>query len=389
MLNESIHPFPRSAFESLANHMADFCVSMYLPMDLKGREQNKHLAQAKLKQCLKDVQTELSEDNVSSEVITGLLQPVEALLTNVELWRNPSKGLAIFLSPEMEMQYYLLPLEFERQANADSHFHLFPLLPLFHTDGNYYLLELSQDYISLYEASRNVFRKLQLEQEAPDQLEDAVGYDFEEKQLQFRSGQGSQGGMYHGHGAGKDDDRKEIVTFLRMVDESVTKKITDKKAPLVLSCVDELVPIYAKVNSYPNLYENHVSGDPEFKKDDQRHKESWEVITPYFKKTREEKRTAFREMFHTQKVAVALEDIVPAAINGKVDTLFVAQGEAVYGSFDEKKNAISRDSEKSRANISLTELAAVNTFLQGGNVYILPKEEMPDKETPMNALYRY
>ncbi len=389
MLKESIHPFPRSAFESLANHRADFCISIYLPMDLKGREQNKHLAQARLKQCLKDVQTDLVEMNISAEVISGLLQPVEALLTNVGLWRNPSEGLAIFLSPEMEMQYHLLPLEFERQANADRYFHLIPLVPLFHTDGNYYLLELSQDYICLYEASRNVFRKLHLEHEAPGQLEDAVGYDFEQKQLQFRSGQGSQGGLFHGHGSGKDDERKEVITFLRMVDESVTRKITDSKAPLVLSCVDELVPLYAQVNSFSHLYEKHVSGDPEFKKDDQRHRESWEVIAPYFKKTREEKQTAFREMFHTQKVAVAVEDIVPAAINGKVDTLFVARGEAVYGSYDESKNTISLDRTKSNTNTSLTELAVVNTFLQGGRVYILPREEMPDKETPMNALYRY
>lgn len=389
MPSESIHPFPRPAFENLAKHRADFCISIYLPMDLQGREQNKHLAQAKLKQCLKDVQTELSEKNVTAEAITGLLRPVESLLSNVELWRNPSEGLAIFLSPEMDMQYHLLPLEFEQQAYADRHFHLIPILPLFHTDGRYYLLELSQDYISLYEASRNEFRKLHLEQEAPGQLEDAVGYDFEEKQLQFRSGQGSQAGMFHGHGAGKDDELKELITFLRMVDKSVTSKITDKTAPLMLSCVDELVPLYNQVNTYPLLYENHVSGDPEFKKDDQRHRESWEAIAPYFTKTREEKSTAFREMFHTQKVAVALEDIVPAAINGKVDTLFVAKGPAIYGSFDEKNNTIGVDKEKSHGNTSLTELAAVNTFLQGGRVYFLPAEEMPDKETPINALLRY
>jgi hypothetical protein len=94
-------------------------------------------------------------------------------------------------------------------------------------------------------------------------------------------------------------------------------------------------------------------------------------------------------MFHTQKVAVALEDIVPAAINGKVDTLFVAKGPAIYGSFDEKNNTIGIDKEKSHGNTSLTELAAVNTFLQGGRVYFLPAEEMPDKETPLNALLRY
>ena len=389
MLNESISPFSRPAFEFLANRKADYCVSIYLPMDLKGQEQNKHLAQAKLKQCLKDVQIELAERKVNADEIFNLLHPVEALLSNVELWRNPSEGLAIFLSEETEMQYHLLPLEFEQLAIADRHFHLSPLLPLYHTDGRYYLLELSQDYIRLYEASRNEFRNLHLEQEAPGQLEDAVGYDYEQKQLQFRSGQGSQAAMFHGQGAGKDDERKELITFLRMVDEGVNKKINDKTAPLVLSCVDEIVPLYNQVNSYPNLYKNHVSGDPEFKKDDQRHRESWEVIASYFGRTKDEKRTQFREQYHTHKVAVAIEDIVPAAINGKIDTLFIARGPVVYGSYDEDKNTIRLDKKKTHGNSSLTELAAIKTFLQGGYVYFLPPEEMPEKETPMNALYRY
>jgi hypothetical protein len=195
--------------------------------------------------------------------------------------------------------------------------------------------------------------------------------------------------MFHGQGAGKDDERKELITFFRMVDEGVNKKINDKTAPLVLSCVDELVPLYNQVNSYPNLYENHVSGDPEFKKDDQRHRESWEVIAPYFGRTKDEKRAQFREQYHTHKVAVAIEDIVAAAINGKIDTLFIARGPVVYGSYDEDQNTVRLDNKKTHGNSSLTELAAIKTFLQGGRVYFLPPEEMPEKETPMNALYRY
>ena len=39
--------------------------------------------------------------------------------------------------------------------------------------------------------------------------------------------------------------------------------------------------------------------------------------------------------------------------------------------------------------VSLTNLCAVQTLLQGGKVYLLDEEEMPVKGHIMNALYRY
>lgn len=389
MATQFIYPISRNTLEALANQQDKHSVSIYLPMDLKGEEQNKHLAQGRLKQCLKEVQKDLAERQMTADAITGLLKPVEALLTRVDLWRNPAPGLAIFLSPKTAMQYHLLPIAFDQQAHTGERFHLSPLLPLYHADGRYYLLELSQDYIRLYEASYSEFNDLHLEQEGPGQLEDAVGYDFEQKNLQFRSGQGSQGGMFHGHGAGKDDERDEVITFFRKVDAAVTKNIPDGKAPLVLSCVEALAPLYKQVNTYPNLYDKQVTGDPEFKKDDQRHRESWAVIQPYFERTKAEKLETFREQFHTKKVAVALEDILPAAANGNIDTLFVAKGPQIYGSYDAEKNQISRDPKQTLHNTSLTELAAMQTFLQGGRVYFLDPEAMPEQKTPMNALLRY
>ena len=34
-------------------------------------------------------------------------------------------------------------------------------------------------------------------------------------------------------------------------------------------------------------------------------------------------------------------------------------------------------------------LAAIKTFLNGGKVYLLDKQDMPNKHSKINALYRY
>ncbi|WP_273568070.1 hypothetical protein [Maribacter halichondriae] len=96
MNTAEINPLPKESFESLMEKRALHCVSIYLPMDKKGKEQNLHLAQALLKQCINQVKNELSEYQMHDSEIADYLRPLEQLLDKVDLWRNPSDGLAIF-----------------------------------------------------------------------------------------------------------------------------------------------------------------------------------------------------------------------------------------------------------------------------------------------------
>jgi hypothetical protein len=358
-------------------------------MDLKGHEQNQHLAQNKLKQCLKDARQQLAANGMNVPEINSCLYPAEQLLSEVDLWRNPSDGLTVFLCPDNEMRYFRIPIAFDTQVYVGRRYFLSPLLPLYHNDGCYYLLELSQDYVKLYKASRFEFTDMDLQEVAPQQLEEAVGFDHEQKSLQWHTGQRGQGANFHGQGAGKDDERKEVITFLRKVDEGVNKKIDGQQAPLVLSCVDDLVPLYKKANSYNTLFPEHVSGDPEFKTDHQRHRESWDIVHPYFKQLEKDKVSEYDELKHTDKASSDPKTIIPAALNGRIDTLFIANDTSVFGTFDRDLNTISLDAEKNADNTSLSDLAAIRTFMQGGNVYFMSPEAMPETDTAMNAVLRF
>jgi len=383
------HPLPKKDFETLTETRNLYCVSIFLPMDKKGKEQNMHLAQARLRQSINEVQKTLVEHQMQINEIEEYLEPVEQLLDKVELWRNPSDGLAIFLDSEDGMRYFMVPISFETKTYVAGHFYLLPLLPLYHNDGLYYLLDLSQDYVKLYEGSRYSFKDRHLEDFAPKQLEDAVGSDYEQKNLQFRSGQATYGASFHGQGAGKDDEKDELLRYFRMLDEGVKKITSDSKAPLVLSCIDRLYALYAEANTYHNLYDKHLSGDPEYKKDDKRHQESWMLVEEYFQRPQFNKINKFNELFHTQKASYEIDVIVNAALNGKIDTLFIEEGGDVYGIYDKKDNEVSIDEKHEINNVSLANLAAVQTFEQGGEVYFLPPEQMPVKESPMNAVFRY
>lgn len=389
MLTSVFQPLPKKVFETLANKHYAHCVSIYLPMPKIGKEQKEHLAQANLKSCIKEVHKTLSEYQLHEDEINKYIKPIEELIINSELWRNPSEGLAIFLDSE-ELTYYMLPIPFETKTYVASHFYLKPLLPLYHENGIYYLLELSQDYVKLYEASKYSFKDLHLKSFAPDQLEKAVGFDYRPKMLQFRSGQDAfSSGSFHGHGEGKDDKKKELFTFFRAIDKGLMLEIKNHDAPLIIACVNELFNNYKEANTYPNLFNKNISGDPEFIEKNQLHKDSWKLIKAYFGKTKQTKLNQFTELYNTPKTSYQISDIIPAALNGKIDTLFVENNTDLYGTYNKLNGKIKLDKERKINNASLTNLTALKTFLQGGKVYLLDADEMPIKGRSLNALFRY
>jgi hypothetical protein len=383
------HPLPKPIFEKLANTHGLHCVSIYLPMDKDGKEQNQRIAQATLKQCIKKAHADLTRHEMDSQEIKKYLKPIEKLIADIELWRNPSDGLAIFLNKD-GLNYYTIPISFEMKTNVSDHFYLKPLLALYNEDDDYYLLELSQDYVKLYEANKFGYQDIYIEDFAPNQLEEAVGSDYRQNMLQFRGGQSAQATeTYQGKNPGKDDVKKELFTFFRAIDKGINKVISNKKAPLVIACTDSLIGLYKEASTYPTLLENYIAGDSEFKNKTKLHQESWKLVHPYFEKIKEDKLLQYKELYHTPKTSYQISEIVPAAMNGKIDTLFVQNSKDEFGVFDKETNRLMFRKETDLNNASLSDLSAVNTFMQGGKVFFLTAEEMPDTAHPMNALLRY
>ncbi|MBZ0242304.1 MAG: hypothetical protein K8F24_03735, partial [Bacteroidales bacterium] len=62
----------------------------------------------------------------------------------------------------------------------------------------------------------------------------------------------------------------------------------------------------------------------------------------------------------------------------------------IFGNYKVENNAFTiTQSEEEENAISLMNVVAVKTFLNGGKVYLLAKEDMPNPNSRINALYRY
>lgn len=379
----------KKEFATLANHHAPHCISIYVPTQRTGEEVEQYQGRIKLKNHLREVEKQLEDRDVAARDIKEQLAPAYQLLDDTELWHNLSDGLAVLVGKDY-FKYYTLPVHFEDFNYIADHFYLRPIMPMFNGDGRFFLLTLSLQDIQFYECTRHTITKVYVEDLVPEDIQAVVGSDYEPKSLQYHSNQGADAGTtYHGQGRNADQDKAEILRYCQVINEGLMKMLHDEDAPMVVHCVDYLFPIYQQANSYPLLHEHNVSGNPEGEDIVLMHERAWNVIEPVFGERREKKRTQFQETANVEKISTKLEDIIPAAVNGRVDTLFIQNRKDVYGIFDAARQDIRIDDSKDMHNASLLNMAAIKTFLQDGKVFLMEAENMPVENTTANAILRY
>ncbi len=365
-------------------------VSIYIPTHRAGKDAISGKDALILKNQVSDIKLKLGEQGMSAQDIDKFVKPVNELVNDHEFWSHQSDGLAIFLSDEL-FDKYSVPIYFEAFNYLSNEFYLKPLMPLFNGDGIFYMLILAQGDVKYYQCKRHSITEIKVNDLIPSQLEDSVGYDHEQKSLQFRSQQGNKGqGMFHGHGDNESESKNELVKYFREIDKGLMTILhDDQKPPLVVCCLDYHFPIYREVNSYQNLFPQHLSGNPADKDVLLMHEEVWELLKPYFSKTRQEKLDRYSHFLVNEKASSDLHQILPAAFDGKVDTLFLENGTDIYGIYDPLTHAMNIQDTQQIQNVSLMNLAAMKVLLNGGTVYLSDKDDIPDASSKINALYRY
>lgn len=371
-------------FTSLALFNSDVCISIFIPTQRGGKDVLEGKNQRHLKSQWKAIKTKLEEEGHSKDKIDTLARPVLKLIEDNDFWRHQSDGLAIFVS-ETVFEYFLLPLNFEEHHYIGKEFYLKPLVPMFSGKGRFYILEIQPQHVAFYEASNYSIEKIDVEDLTPETLEDRVGFDFKEKHLSHKGSSATQ----HGYAPATQERKDEFLRFFRAVDQGIDKIIHDETVPLIVACEDYLFPIYKEANTYNHLYDQCVPGNPnDYQHILDLHAKAVETLEPHFEKQKDEKLKEFKEQ-PPEKTSVKITDIIPSIYEGKIDTLFLQNGEDVFGTFDEEKMAVEVQDKQTPQNTSLMNLAAKKVIEQGGSVFLLDSDAMPEKESMMNALLRY
>lgn len=376
----------RNAIERIANVVADPCVSIYLPTHRSGLDYRKD--PIRLKNLLREAETQLEAIDMDREQIQEFLAPAARLLEDGLFWKHQSDGLAIFLTAT-GMERFRLPLRFSELAVVNRRFHIKPLLPLLSLDGRFWLLTLSQNQVRLFDGSREALHELDTKS-IPESLRDALGYDWEQSSLQFRSS-GVPGGArtaFYGGGEGKEHVKEEITSFFRIVDDGIRALIGDSRAPIVLAAVDYEMAIYRQVTKSPHVLGEGIAGNPEAAELGELQRRAWQLVAPHFERAREEAMERYGDLSATGRTGTDLEEVLNAAHDGRVETLFVALGVRRWGRYDREARSVQLVEERGPGIEDLLDLAAAQSFAQGAAVYAVAADGVP-ADGPLAAVYRY
>jgi len=370
---------------SLVDKADNPSVSIYLPTHVKGEEVQQD--PIRFKNLLKKAEQQLQDHEVDQSTIESLLEEPRKLLDQPLFWQHADKGLAVFITKDV-FEYYRVPLNFKEQVMVEDHFLITPLLPMTTRDGTYCILTLSQKNMRLLKCTRESVEPIALE-ETPTSLEEFLKYDVNEKHLQHHSGQGGKSrAIFHGQGGAEDTDTKEIVNYLKTVENEVTSILGQRNDPLVLVGMDQAVAEYRKVNHYSRLMDEAVTVNPDPLSNEEINKKCWKVIKSHFLQEMYGDMERFGDLSGSEKQSDNLSQVVEASYYGKVDALFVSTGEQSWGWFDAKRDTVHHSAEQQNGEHDLINMAAIKTLSQGGSVYALDKQNMPKKKS-IAAIFRY
>lgn len=367
--------------KQLSGISGEWCVSLYLPTHRVGRETQQD--PIRLRNLGTQARERLIEYGVHRPEVEKLMRPVEGLLSAANFWQHQGDGLAVFLSPEFS-QTFRLPSRFDELAVVGRRFHIKPLLPLLNANGQFHILAISLNSIRLFLATRDTMTEVDLSA-IPTSMEEALHMDDPEKHLDFHTSSTGTGRMkerpavFHGQGTGADeDDKKNIIRFFHYLNKGLGDVIEDREAPMILIGVDYLLPIYRKIYSYPEVIQGEVKGSPEGMSEKEMHRHAWELVKPIFDAGRNDAIKQFERLKGRQSglVTTDLETALKAAVHGGVDSLLIPAGVQRWGRYVMDKNQMVLEEDPGLENEDLLDLAARQTLLNSGKVFIVQPDEV-------------
>jgi hypothetical protein len=145
---------------------------------------------------------------------------------------------------------------------------------------------------------------------------------------------------------------------------------------------------YRGATHYAHVEPEGIPGSPDRASDAALHEAAWRIVEPRFRQALEAELDRLGAALGNGGASVVLADVLRAAHEGRVETLFLADGADVWGTYDPATGDVAyADGPGPEAEV-LTDLAAARTTGAGGAVYVVAPDRLPDGAAAA-ALLRY
>jgi Bacterial archaeo-eukaryotic release factor family 3 len=360
------------------------CITVLLPSYRPGA-QAKSMA-ALLKTNLQEAARQLAVGKISDSDSAELLDPVRQLTQDEQFLAGSHWGRAIYRSPGTLRQIELVGTV-RQTLTIGARFQVRPILAELHLPAEFYLLKLTQKRVDLLRCSHFRTEPVELPKGTPRTLDEALAFKQPDHDLENRSTAGaSVGGMRgvrFGTGSGRETQQTYLADFYKAVDRSIRTLLNGRKAPLVLTGVDEDATLYRSVNTYQNLLAGNVAGDSA-SSDEEVYQSAHRIVLADNVEKSAAALAQARERMSPARFSVHLEAILHAAVEGRVDRIYIDEAAQRVGIFTDAQPAV----HSHWGEEDLLNLAAVETLRNSGSAFPLPNSRMPDG-TAVAAVFRY
>jgi hypothetical protein len=363
------------------------CVSLFLPVRVSGPEGQQ--GPIRLKNLVRAAKERLIDRGMRPADARDFVEPLMGMGTEPAFWQQSGSGVALFHSKQATRALHL-PLDFQETVIVSERFFIKPLLPLLVGDGRFFVLGLNQKGVRLLEATRDRMRQVEVPG-MPGSLDEALGYEDERRRFHNSGRQGPGGpqpNVYRGKGSLVDVESGDVEKYFRLVDRAVRPFMNGTHAPLVLAALPEFIPVYRSVNSYNHLLEASVSLNPQWVDDASLHAQAWAAAAPAFAEEQKQAAARYWPLVHSNRATSDLQEVVRAAIQARVDVLFVDEKADVRGDLDEATGRPALHPNLAHGRDDLIDVAAAETLNSGGTVYAGSADRVPGGG-PMAAILRY
>lgn len=360
--------------EQLLTETTGPCVSIYLPTTPITPHTDQD--QIRLKNLRAEAFERLLARGIRRPNAEAILLPVDEVLEDPGFWPYLSDGLAIFCSAATHA-LFRLPLSPRPTLDVGERFLLKPLLPLLTEDGIFYVLAISENEARLFEGTRYHVAQIQLK-DLPANMAAA---------LEMRGRDPDEPPKRRWH-VGEEGQKILYRKYFLAIDRGLRPLYGKFSDPLVLAGVDHLLPIFREASSYPHLVAQGISGNPEHLSAQELHAAAWPIAEPILAGPRRAALARYDALRGTGRTSDDLETILSAALDGRVESLFLNLAIATYGAFDQTtRSAVVRDAPEP-GDVDLSAWAARWAYRTGADIFAGEPPDIPDGSS-VAAVFRY
>lgn len=371
---------------SLIEHTSQPCLSLYMPAHRSSAQAEGDVKL--MKNLISIAQEKLKSSGVPSSVSDNIIKKIESeTLKDADLWIEGADGVAVFASPDY-FNVFQLPRKFPERAEVDVRFVITPLVPLLISEIEFHVLALSINQVRLYQCTPYSIEKIELPN-APNSLKEFLQFDETQKQMQYRTITASSGSkIMHGHGPGKEDEKEQLKQYCMKIDNALVQFMNSHKTPLVVASTDTLWGVFHDVSKNSPYNPKSILGNYEHMNVKEIKDNAWKKIESDVKQQNEKLFATYKELEGTGKTQNDIRQILPSAMDGRVNVLFAEVDKGIYGRYEHENQEISLSESRQDDDEDLLNLTVSMVLKKSGNV--IPIEgNLLFNRTSLAAILRY